>query len=146
MEKSDAVASLGQSSLLQPTRVRAALRANDRLKLYLTVLQAAATQAAHPNQSALDLSREIAAAGVGASDEADWLHDLPATASRQGGRVHLPDLPRLAQGLHDDLLTMARPLLDDATGRDGLAARVAHWARHLEAITGPALTAKLPAG
>lgn len=142
MEKSDAVASLGQSSLLQPTRVRAALRANDRLKLYLTVLQAAATQAAHPGQSALDLSREIAAAGVGASGEADWLHDLPATASRQGGRVHLPDLPRLAQGLHDDLLTMARPLLDDAGEHEVFARRVAHWAQHLQAITGPALDAE----
>lgn len=142
MEKSDAVASLGQSSLLQPTRVRAALRANDRLKLYLTVLQAAAAQAEHPGHSPLDLSREIAAAGVGASDEADWLHDLPATASRQGGergRLHLPDLPRLARGLREDLLTMARPLLDDAAERDGFAQRVAHWAQHLEAVTGPAL-------
>ena len=62
MEKSDAVASLGQSSLLQPTRVRAALRANDRLKLYLTVLQAAAAHAHAPQQASLDLRREIAAA------------------------------------------------------------------------------------
>lgn len=139
MEKSDAVASLGQSSLLQPTRVRAALRANDRLKLYLTVLQAAAAQAARPGQAALDLSREIAAAGVAAGDEADWLHDLPATACRQGGRVHLPDLPRLARGLRDDLQTMARPLLDDAAERDGFAARVSHWVQQLDTLTGPAL-------
>lgn len=145
MEKSDAVASLGQTSLLQPTRVRAALRANDRLKLYLTVLQAAAAQAAQPAQAALDLSREIAAAGVAGSDEADWLHDLPATARLQGqGRtVHLPDLPRLAQGLHDDLLTMARPLLDDASERDAFAPRVQHWAQRLVAIDGPALDAEL---
>lgn len=143
MDKSDAVASLGQTSLLQPTRVRAALHANDRLKLYLTVLQAAAAQAGHPEHSPLDLSREIAAAGVSVADEADWLHDLPATARRQGQAVHLPDLPRLAHGLHDDLLTMARPLLDDAAERDGFAARVQHWAQRLAGIESPSLDAEL---
>ncbi len=143
MDKSDAVASLGQTSLLQPTRVRAALQANDRLKLYLTVLQAAAAQAGHPERSPLDLSREIAAAGVSATDEADWLHDLPATARSRGQAVHLPDLPRLARGLHDDLLTMARPLLDDAAEHEVFAARVQHWAQRLAAIDGPALDTAL---
>ena len=33
MEKMEAVATLGQTELLKPARVRAALAANDRLKL-----------------------------------------------------------------------------------------------------------------
>jgi hypothetical protein len=41
MEKIEAVASLGQLRLLRPAWTKAALAANDRLKLYLTVLQAA---------------------------------------------------------------------------------------------------------
>ena len=42
MQKAEAVAALGSSSLSLPAWVRAALGANDRLKLYLSVLQAAA--------------------------------------------------------------------------------------------------------
>jgi len=65
MDKQDAVASLGQTQLLQPARVRAALKANDRLKLYLSVLQAAAAHATAPERAPLDLSREITAADIG---------------------------------------------------------------------------------
>ena len=61
MEKSDAVATLGEqapalASLLRPAQVRAALKANDRLKLYLSVLQAAHAHAHHPREAALDRS------------------------------------------------------------------------------------------
>ena len=53
MEKSDAVATLGEqapalASLLRPAQVRAALKANDRLELYLSVLQAAHAHAQQP--------------------------------------------------------------------------------------------------
>ena len=70
MEKSDAVATLGEqapalASLLRPAQVRAALKANDRLKLYLSVLQAAHAHAHHPREAALDLSREIAERDAG---------------------------------------------------------------------------------
>lgn len=42
LEKSNAVAALGQMKLLAPARIRAAFAANDRLKFVLTVIQAAA--------------------------------------------------------------------------------------------------------
>ena len=115
MEKSDAVATLGEqapalASLLRPAQVRAALKANDRLKLYLSVLQAAQVHAHHPREAALDLSREIAAADITVRAEVDWLHDLPATAASEGdGALRVPDLPRLALRLADDLGVMARP-------------------------------------
>lgn len=139
MEKQDAVASLeqaspGLSSLLQPSRVRAALKANDRLKLSLTVLQAAASHARSPREATLDLTREIAAAGITGLEEADWLHDLPESASLQGESIQIPSLPKLAKCLHDDLATMARPLVDGPTTDTALAKRVAHWQIQLGAI------------
>ena len=61
MQKSQALVSLGQRGLLLPVWVKAALAANDRLKLYLTVVQAAASHADHPHQDVPDLTRELAA-------------------------------------------------------------------------------------
>lgn len=144
MDKQDAVASLGLDSLLQPSRVRVALKANDRLKLYLTVLQSADTQAHAPSQAGLDLSREIAAAGIGVREEADWLHDLPATATLEGHALRLPDLARLAAHLAADLGVMARPLIEPVLpGQDSLAERVAHWQDQLAALQGSAAASVL---
>ena len=66
MKKSQAVESLGQHRLMLPAWVKAALSANDRLKVYLTVLQTAAAHAAHPKRDLPDLTKEIAAANPGA--------------------------------------------------------------------------------
>jgi uncharacterized protein Yka (UPF0111/DUF47 family) len=140
MEKDGAVAALGLPSLLQPARVRAALKANDRLKLYLTVLQAAAAHARHPRDVALDLAQEIVAAGIGAQDGAEWLHELPALASLKDEALILPDLDRLATRLAQDLATMARPLLEGGAADAGLAERVSHWQAELARLQGPVLT------
>lgn len=141
MQKQEAVASLGLASLLQPARIRAALRANDRLKVYLSVLQAAAAHAAAPREPALDLSREIAAADIGPLDDAGWLHDLPASASRQGDALCVPDLQRLSRCLGEDLATMARPLVECAEPDADLAARSAHWQAQVAVLKGPLLSA-----
>lgn len=139
MNKDEAVNQLGASapgwsSLLQPARLRAALCANDRLKLYLSVLQAAAAHAHAPHQALLDLAREIAAAGIGVREQAEWLHDLPATAALEGEAVRLPELPRLARQLHEDLGQMARPLLAQADADPALAERVGGWQARLQAL------------
>ena len=123
MQKSDAVAAMGPSTLLLPAWIKAALAANDRLKLYLTVLQAAASHAEHPNTEALDLGRESAAAGA---DER-WLRDLPAACSRVNGSLLVPDLRRLAQRLAEDLSVMARPVLEAHRNDDDPGPRVKHW-------------------
>ena len=78
MQKSQAVESLGQRRLMLPAWVKAALSANDRLKVFLTVFQAAAWHAAHPNRDLPDLANEIAAAGLNAG----WLNNAVATATR----------------------------------------------------------------
>ncbi len=123
MQKSDAVAAMGQSTLLLPARIKAALSANDRLKLYLTILQAAAAHAQHPDAAPLNVDREMAAAGV----DGRWLRDLPAASSRIDGELLVPDLSRLAQRLADDLGVMARPLLEGGSTVGGLRERVQHW-------------------
>ncbi len=140
MQKQDAVAALGPSSLLQPARVRAALKANDRIKLYLTVLQAAAAHAAAPDRGAPDLSREIAVADIAPRDVADWLRDLPASADMQGERLQLPELGRLAALLRDDLATLARPVLDDDADSGGIGERVESWLAWLKALSGTVLS------
>ena len=146
MDKQQAVASLDQASpglasLLQPAQLRAALRANDRLKLYLSVLQAALAHARAPREPALDLSHEIAAVDLGGPDRADWLHDLPASATWHNESLQAPDLPRLVACLRDDLATMARPLVEGTDTDPELAARVGHWQDELAALAGAALPA-----
>jgi hypothetical protein len=91
----------------------------------LSVLQAAAAQAAAPERAPLDLSREIAAADIAPREQAIWLRDLPAGASLQGDELQLPELPRLVARLRDDLAVMARPVLDDVDTDPALGKRVA---------------------
>lgn len=145
MQKQDAVASLEQAasglgSLLQPSRLRAALKANDRLKLYLTVLQAAAAHARAPRATEVDLTPEIAAAGIEDGEDTEWLHGLPGTAALQDTGVQLPDLPRLAERLREDLGLMARPLMESDPVDTELADRVARWQAELQALSTPLLT------
>ncbi|WP_310389493.1 DUF47 domain-containing protein [Roseateles sp.] len=129
MEKSDVVATLGQHSLLLPAWVKTALLANDRLKLCLTVLQAAASHALAPAKALPDLRSEMAAAGL----EAAWLRELPAQASRDGEDVLLPQLPQLAAQLAQDLTLMARPLLQTETDKS-TRERVAFWSAKLDGV------------
>ena len=129
MEKFEAVASLGQLRLLRPAWTKAALAANDRLKLYLTVLQAAQAHAEQPSTAPPNLKREFAAAQV----DAPWLDGLPASAYLEGATLHIPDLARLKEKLRDDLRVMARPLDDDSEPvHRALLARVDHWSDWLD--------------
>ncbi len=123
MLKAQAVSSMGQRGLMLPTWITAALRANDRLKVYLTVLQAAAAHASHPSRSVPDLTEEMAAAGL--SDA--WLHDVAASASRIDDDVRFPELPQLVTRFAEDLATMARPVLETEVEGAEIHLRVHHW-------------------
>ncbi|WP_114810599.1 DUF47 family protein [Paraburkholderia kururiensis] len=140
MQKIEAVDAMGQRSLLLPAWIQQALAANERLKLYLSVLQAAASHADHPEREALDFSAEMAAAQT----DAPWLRNLAATASRVDDALLLPELPRLAKHLAEELATMARPLVETEADRDTqdttLRTRVAHWSAWLNALNGDQLT------
>jgi hypothetical protein len=122
MQKTQAFASLGQHRLMLPAWVKAALSANDRLKVYLTVLQSAATHAAHPHRDVPDLSKEISAAGLNPG----LLHELAAVSRRVDDDLFVPDLPRLVKGIADDLEAMARPVLETTPTGGELHRRVQH--------------------
>ena len=97
MNKQGAVTALGQQALTQPTRLREALKANDRLKLYLTVLQAAAAHAAAPERPAVDLANDIAAADIREREEAAWLREAPMQAALDGGQLLVPGWPQIGR-------------------------------------------------
>ena len=127
MEKFLAVASLGQRGLLLPTWVAAALRANDRLKVYLTVLQAASLHASHPKRDVPNLVKEMIAAGI----DGVWLSDLPTVARRIDDEILSPGLPRLFKCCAEDLAIMARPVLETTTADAALHVRAQHWQQWL---------------
>ena len=124
MEKTDVVASLGESQLLRPAYLKAALAANDRLKFYLTTLQTAYSHAAQPDITSLDLHREYAAARV----DAPWLLALPASSHLKASALHADDLPNLVDKLATDLRLMGRPLEGNHDAADDrLLARIDKW-------------------
>ena len=138
MDKLDVIASLGQMQLLRPAWINAALAANDRLKLYLTVLQVAQAHAEQPNVTPLDLTSEFASAQIGAP----WLKDLPGAAYREGKALHVPDFLRVAVMLRDDLRIMARPLVEGGIAAEsGLDSRVDRWCAWLDALPDDTLEA-----
>ncbi|NDP61192.1 DUF47 family protein [Polaromonas sp.] len=109
MLKEKAVASLGQSSLLMPAWVKAALLANDRLKLYLSMIQSAAQHAASPDNPAADWGRELAQCGL---HGAAWLQELVKTAYLDDRTLVIPQLEQLLGAMASDLSLMARPLAE----------------------------------
>ena len=136
MEKALVVATLGHHKLMLPSWVRAALGANDRLKVYLTVLQAASAHASQPKRALPELAHEIAAAGLAHA----WLHDVVAAAREIDDEFLLPDLPRLVGCMTDDLSKMARPLLESIPADHSLQDRVSRWIGWLAALPTDRLT------
>ncbi len=130
MQKAPIVASLGQRGLLLPAWVTEALRANDRLKVYLTVLQAASDHASHPEHEPDDLTPEMSAAGL----KDAWLHDTAAAASRVDHDVVFPDVRRLINCFVDDLAIMARPVMETTPPHVDLHARAQQWIGWLGAL------------
>ena len=60
--KSEIIRELGEGSMLLPSLIREGLAANDRIKVRMSALQAAAQHAAHPEAPITDLSAESRAA------------------------------------------------------------------------------------
>ncbi len=132
MLKEKAVASLGQQTLLMPAWVKAALLANDRLKLYLTMLQSAAQHASSPETPPADWGRELAQASLHGSV---WLQDLVKTAYFDDRTLVLPQLGQLLNALSADLSIMARPICDGGRkSAPDLVARRDMWLQRLHAM------------
>jgi uncharacterized protein Yka (UPF0111/DUF47 family) len=103
--KSQIIRELGQADILLPALVREALAANDRVKVRMSALQAAAQHAQQPGLPVTDLSVESCAAGIAPAVLATLIGG--AHFSREG-RIAAPSLAELMKDIHDDAMTMIR--------------------------------------
>jgi len=126
--KTTIVERLGEDAvLLLPDLLAAGLAANDRAKLRLTLLQAAARHAQEPGAAAPDLAAERRAAGL-----SDPAFDATVSGAQDmgEGRLRAPGAEALVAGLAADLQAMLAPVrAAQPAAAEALAAR-------LSALTG----------
>jgi uncharacterized protein Yka (UPF0111/DUF47 family) len=113
MPKTHIVEALGETALLLPAAVSDALAANDRIKYYMSLLQACREHAARPGSPAPDLRAEREACG-----EADASLDVVIDASRlaEDGALVVPRADRIHARLMDALDRMIAPLRNADSG------------------------------
>nr|WP_315468135.1 DUF47 family protein [uncultured Undibacterium sp.] len=130
MLKDKVVASLGQKSLLMPTWIKAALAANDRLKLYLSILQSAEQHAHSPSAPNMDWSRELAKLGL---HEEKWLQGVVKSAYFDDDSLVFPEQPQLLLALSEDISVMARPMCEESSEQtNSLLERREYWLNQIE--------------
>jgi len=108
-EKLHIIESLGEQRLVLPSRVNAALAANDRAKYYFTLLQAAVAHAEHPERPAADLRQERLACGV--TDDGGGA--LTASTKLGAGEYLIPGAARIGRTLFGEVALMLRPFEGD---------------------------------
>jgi uncharacterized protein Yka (UPF0111/DUF47 family) len=108
-EKLHIISNLGEDGILLPAMVNAALAANDRIKYYLTLLQAAVAHAEHPDHPANVLRHERLASGV---DDETLDRVVAGSAKLSEGRYSIPGSVTIVSALLRDVETMLRPLAD----------------------------------
>ena len=106
-EKLHIIDSLGETRLMLPALVHAALAANDRAKYYFTLLQTSASHADRPEERAMSLRHERLACGV-----ADERYDVVVDASARTGEksYRIPHASDIVRALLGEVATMLRPL------------------------------------
>ena len=128
--KSDIVAHLGQTGVLLPALIGEGLRANDRVKVRLGILQAAVRHAHDPLNAPFDLREECKAAGLDPMAMEDLVRQATAAGGEDEARreIAAPGLATLGAGVWEDLEAMVKAV---EAGEDpaGAAARA-----RLEAI------------
>ncbi len=103
--KSQIIEQLGQADILLPSLVAEGLAANDRIKVRMSALQAAAHHAQQPNLPATDLQTECRAAGVVPAALATLIGGAHLAGD---GRMAAPNLAGLMKEIHDDAAAMIR--------------------------------------
>ncbi len=101
------VEQLGESHVLLPELIAAALDANNRAKVRMTLLQEAVAHARHPASPPQTLDAERSAAGLDQPVFASTVRDARAL---NGSRVVIPGAQALLSGLHADIGAMIAPL------------------------------------
>ncbi|MGE0285378.1 MAG: hypothetical protein AB7I42_04235 [Bradyrhizobium sp.] len=127
------VRELGQSDILLPSLVAEGLAANDRIKLRLSALQAAAQHAREPARAVSDLTVESRAAGIAPAALVTLIGGAHSTGE---GRITAPGLAPLLKEIDADAEAMIRAVAagDHADGEEFLARLASlRTAGHLEA-------------
>jgi uncharacterized protein Yka (UPF0111/DUF47 family) len=104
--KIDIVEALGERVVLLPSLIAAALAANDRLKIRLSLLQEASAHAAEPGRAALSLEQERRAVGL---DDSDYDAIISSARPLDAATFLSPGAARLAAGFASDLAAMLAP-------------------------------------
>jgi hypothetical protein len=99
------VEQLGQTEIILPDLVAEGLRANDRAKLGLSVLQAAVQHARDPDRPVADLSAECRRTGIDAVAIKALVMGARPSAS---GTIEAPGLAKLGSSLTGDVTTMIK--------------------------------------
>lgn len=121
--KSEIIEQLGQVDLLLPSLIAEGLAANDRVKLRLSILQAAAHRARDPKNARFDLARECRDTGLDPVAAETLVNQ--ATLFR-GDRISAPGLEHLGVGIWQDMEAMLRAVrAGDAAAADIETARLA---------------------
>lgn len=121
--KTEIIQELGQSDLLLPARIAGGLAANDRVKVRLSILQAAAAHAHDPNGARFELAGECRAVGIDPVAMEALVHRANISAA---GGLAAPGLSDLANSIWADVATMARAVqAGDATAGDRALQRLA---------------------
>lgn len=96
---------LGKNDVLLPSLIAEGLRANDRVKTRLSVLQAAGRHARDPSTAPFDLTQECRTAGMDPVSMEALVNRASASA---GERITAPGLGDLGRAIWEDLAAMIR--------------------------------------
>jgi hypothetical protein len=103
--KSRIIEQLGQTDILLPSLIAGGLAANDRVKVRMSALQAAAQHARDIDNPPIDLTAECRAAGIDPAAIQSFVNGAQLAAD---GRVSAPNIAEVIQGIVDDVTTMVR--------------------------------------
>ncbi len=121
--KSQIIRELGEADILLPSLVAAGLAANDRVKVRMSALQAAARHAREPERPVTELAAESRAAGLAPTPLADLIRGAHVAGD---GRIAAPNLAQLIRDIADDAAEMIRAVgAGNKTEGDAAAARLA---------------------
>jgi len=120
--KSRIIEQLGQSQLLLPSVIAEGLSANDRVKVRLSVLQAAARRARNSGEAPFDLAQECRTVGLDPVAMEALVDQANVSADE---RITAPGLGSLGLAIFDDVATMVRSVTaGDAPAGEASQARL----------------------
>src|SRR3974377_1682292 len=120
--KSQIIKTLGKAEVLVPALIAEGLRANDRVKVRLSILQAIARHAHNPDGGSFDLTHECHAVAI----DPIAMEALVRHGSQLAGeKITTPGLAELGTAVWDDVTTMAQAVkAGDVIEGDAALARV----------------------